>query len=167
MSETSPGRNAVVDSGPIIALSILGRLELLQMTFQRVAITPAIRDELTVFPDRPGAGELEDTPWIVVDTPNREVEPLLRHELGAGEVEVIQVARETGATPILDDRKARRIAEIAYGLEPRGTVGLLIEANRHGAIPTIAPELRRLREAGYRLSDRLVALALRAVDEEP
>jgi predicted nucleic acid-binding protein len=48
---------------------------------------------------------------------------LLRAELGLGEAEAIALATELGGRLLLDERKARRIAEIGYGLPVRGTIG--------------------------------------------
>ena len=48
----------------------------------------------------------------------------LSAELGPGEIEVLLLARDTGGTAILDDRKARQVAE-QLGVNVIGTLGLI------------------------------------------
>lgn len=73
---------------------------------------------------------------------------------------MIATARQLGARLILlDERRARRIAEHAYGLRVRGTAGLLVRAKRAGLVPLVRPLLLTLSERGYFLSERIVARA--------
>ncbi len=55
---------------------------------------------------------------------------------------------------VLDDLGARRIAR-RLGLEPIGTVGLLLAGKRAGLVPLIRPELDQMRIAGIRTSQAL------------
>lgn len=48
----------------------------------------------------------------------------LSAELGSGEIEVLLLARDTGGTAVLDDRKARQVAE-QLGVNVMGTLGLI------------------------------------------
>jgi predicted nucleic acid-binding protein len=67
------------------------------------------------------------------------VDGLLRAELGPGEAEAITLAVQRGrARLLLDERQARRVAEIVYGLSIRvehetGEVELIevLEVNKH------------------------------------
>jgi predicted nucleic acid-binding protein len=62
---------------------------------------------------------------------------------------------EVGADAILlDDRPARRVTEVA-GLNVIGTLGLLLEAKRMGLIATVRPELDKLLETSFFLSQAL------------
>ena len=75
------------------------------------------------------------------------------------------MAVEIGACAILiDDRPARRVAEAA-GLTVIGTLGLLLEGKRAGHIQTIRPELEKLLQTSFFLSQRLYDDVVRMADE--
>lgn len=57
---------------------------------------------------------------------------------------------------MLDDRKARRIAEIAYGIRVKGVAGILVSAKRRGFLGQVIPVLKSMRIAGYYLSERVL-----------
>jgi len=78
-------------------------------------------------------------------------------ELGPGESEVITLALEKQTQRVLiDERKARRIAELVYGLTVTGTGGILLRAKKEGFVDAVLPLLREMRRNGYYLSERLV-----------
>jgi predicted nucleic acid-binding protein len=94
------------------------------------------------------------------------VDSLLRAELGPGEAEAITLAVERGgARLLLDERQARRVAEIVYGLSIRGTVGTVVLAKRRGLIPAVRPLLEQMRAGGYFLASALIESACATVDE--
>ena len=66
---------------------------------------------------------------------------------------------------LLDERRARRIAEVAYGLQVRGTAGLLVLAKRSSLIPSVRTLLDAMRGNRYYLGPRLVDVACAAVGE--
>jgi predicted nucleic acid-binding protein len=53
------------------------------------------------------------------------------------------------------------------GLRFTGTLGILLRARNQGAIQTVAPYLASLREAGFRVSDRLAGMILELAGEAP
>ena len=65
----------------------------------------------------------------------------------------------------MDDLDARRTAH-RVGLEPVGTVGLLLAAKKRGLITSLGDELARLKDFGFRVSDTLAKQALREAGEE-
>lgn len=74
-------------------------------------------------------------------------------ELGAGEREAVALATEhSAALVILDDLQGQRVAQ-ERGLRCTGTVGVLVEAKARQLIPSLRPELERLRKAGIWLSE--------------
>ena len=78
----------------------------------------------------------------------------------------IALAVELGASAIIiDDRPARRLAEVA-GLNVIGTLGLLLEAKRAGHIRSIRAELDKLLETSFFLSQELYDQLLRLADEQ-
>lgn len=94
------------------------------------------------------------------------LDPLVETELGLGEAEVILLAHRSEAElALLDDHRARCIAELAYGLKVRGTAGILVTAKREGLITSVRPLLEKMRLSGYHLSHRLVEYACKQVAE--
>jgi uncharacterized protein len=158
----------VVNTSPLQYLHLLGRLDLLPALAARVLVPPAVVQELAV-----GRAKTLDLPdptrceWIAVRVPGdlKEVERFAR--LGAGEREVLALARETsGSLALLDDLAARRAAAI-LGVPVRGTLGLLLDAKAHGLIRTVEPFLGQLRSCGFRLSAETACECLRRAGEAP
>ena len=86
-------------------------------------------------------------------------------QIDRGEASAIALALENPYfTLILDDYKARRVAE-RLGLEITGTVGVIVKAKLRGIIPTIKPFLNRIRKTNFRLTDELEMLALKEAGE--
>lgn len=147
----------VSDAGPLIALARTQHLSLLERLFERVLIPEAVRDELALTSERPGAQALSKAlareNWLVV----RKVRAIIPGSpgLGPGESEAIALAGREGALLLIDDRLGRRAARSA-GLRIIGTGRVLLAAKRDGLIERVSPVLDELGDAGYRLSDALV-----------
>jgi predicted nucleic acid-binding protein len=154
----------VCNSGPLIALAMVGRLDLLQHLYQRVLIPHAVLQEVTgAGSGRVGASEIAAAAWLERIPSGPPPEPLLAQELGPGEAEVIASAYRLHAGLVLiDERRARRIAEQAYGLRVKGSAGILVSAKRAKLIPAVRPLLESMCARGYYLSPRLID---RAVEE--
>ena len=153
----------VGDSSVFIALERIGALPLLPALFGGVHIPDAVWHEL--FEARRGPG-FSPPPWLVRHTlaPSSIVPPAAVG-LDAGEAEAIQLARDLHADLLLlDEVHGRRVA-LQLGLHTTGVVGLLVTARQRGLIPAVAPLLTSLRRAGFWLSDKIVAHALRAAGE--
>jgi predicted nucleic acid-binding protein len=76
----------VCNSGPLIALSMVGRLDLLRRLYQRVIVSDAVvREVIESGAGRVGAAELQSAVWIERMTLESSPEPLLAGELGSGE----------------------------------------------------------------------------------
>jgi len=157
----------VTNSGPLIGLAAAGQLDLLGVLFGSVLVPAAVFQEVVgVGLGRPGSAELCRASWAVVTQVDPAPEPLLAEELGLGEAEAITLARQRGARLLLlDDRRARRIAEVAYGLQVMGPAGILLEAKRHAVIPAVHPVLDAMHSHGYHLSKRLLEGLLQEAGE--
>jgi predicted nucleic acid-binding protein len=159
----------ICHTAPLQYLHQLGLLNLLPRLATRVLVPPAIMDELVV--GRATGSKLPDPSalrWLQVRRPTGAPTMPLTPDVGPGELEVIALAlATTGAVAILDDPRARRMAE-KLGIRLRGTLGLLIDAQRAGLVPAVAPLLDQLQASAYRLAPatRLAVLAL-AGEEEP
>ena len=159
----------VADTGPLIALARIGRLDLLRRLYGRVVVPPAVHTELAIDSNRPGAKVLAGVfaaGWIAVETVmDASVRVELDQLLGPGEAEAIALAgREDTRFLLIDDARGRRTAR-ARGIPVVGVVGVLLVAKSRGDLAAVGPVLDRLSDAGYRLSPRLVAATLDRADE--
>lgn len=156
----------VADTGPLIALSCADAIEFLRILYARIYVPPTVARELAAGGTRVGGDLLAKHSWLEVRAPTARPEPLLCEELDVGEAEAITLAVELGRIGVLlDERRGRRIASRVYGLEVRGTLGVLTEARRRGLLPALAPVLERLVKGGVFLSPSLIDDALHAVGE--
>jgi hypothetical protein len=161
-------RPVVADAGPLIILSAIGRIDLLGDLYGSVLVPEAVFAEVTgAGLHRPGSAELAAASWAV----RTQVEPppdlLLGRDLGGGESEAITLAfRRDARLLLLDDRRARQVAELAYGLRVKGAPGILVEAKKRGLIKSVGPLLEQMRARGYFLAQPVVDRALREAGEE-
>jgi predicted nucleic acid-binding protein len=120
----------VSNSTPLIALSKIGKLELLREYFGVVHIPKEVYDEVvTRGKNLFGAMEVKNADWIKVEEVRNKiaVESLLGY-IGQGEAEAIIVAKERNTKLLLiDDSDGRQIAE-RLGLKITGTIGILLLA---------------------------------------
>jgi predicted nucleic acid-binding protein len=155
---------AVVNAGPLVALSLAGHLELLPLLFKDVLIPRAVYREVAIDGlGRAGAAALSESVWRsrAVDAP--EPDALLVAELDRGEAEVIALANASQpCLAVIDEKRGRRIASRVYGLQIKGTAGLLVEAFRRGLIQDLRSTLHDLRRDGYYLADPIIDAACRA-----
>ena len=147
----------VVDTTPLIALSLVGRLDLLKVLYDRVILPPAVRMEIEAGGELPSARpDLAAAPWIEVVPLGDPGHADLLIDLDRGEAEVIALARERRARlVILDERLGRRHAR-RLGLSVTGTLGVLLRAKELKAVATIRPIVETLRHEGIYLGKSVV-----------
>jgi hypothetical protein len=158
--------SVVVNTTPIMALSLIGKLDVLRQLYGEVTIPPAVHSEVLTGGARIGSAELTNATWIrVIPLRDPQRADLLLADLDRSEAEVIALAQETNAElVVLDERLARQHAR-RLGLRLTGTLGVLVKAKQGGLIPAVAPLVADLRRGGIWLSDALVEEALRLADE--
>ncbi|HRN37451.1 MAG TPA: DUF3368 domain-containing protein [Flavobacteriales bacterium] len=146
----------IADTSCLIVLSKIGELTLLARIYGQITTTPVIAKEY--------GEELPD--WVTVLEPaDPSKQRVLELHLDRGEASAIALAMELAAsTLILDDQKARKVAE-RLGLSYTGTIGVLIKAKRSGHLPALAPILEKIVSSGFHLSDALRTAALREAGE--
>jgi predicted nucleic acid-binding protein len=161
-----PPQKVVVNATPIIALALVGRLNLLQLLYDEVIVPPAVRDEvLAGGPGAVGAAQMRQATWIRVVALQDPQRADLLSDLDRGEAEVLSLAQEMGADlVIIDERLARRHAK-RVGLRLTGTLGVLHKAKSLGFVPAVEPLINQLLEGGIHLSDAVVAEALELAGE--
>ena len=156
----------VCNSGPLIALGILDKLDFLKSLFDEVLVPEAVQKQITQGGLKlAGLENFQRAQWIRIVTPKQN-DALLSALLDAGETAVIALARELGVGVVLiDERKARKVARDVYGLQPIGTARILIEAKKKKLLTEVAPSLEELRREGYWIHEDIVHAALREVGE--
>lgn len=170
MANFNKGR-LVSNTGPIIALMLLGKLEILRELFDEVVVPEEVHREVlqgksASFFNLMHVTLYERMDWINIQALKSPLEPALKSLLDAGEASVVQTAREMGTDYVLiDERKARKIARSVYGLNVIGTARLLVEAKKNGLIDSVGDMIDKLRDGGYWIGDSIVQRMLKEAGE--
>jgi len=90
---------------------------------------------------------------------------MLLGDLDLSEAETIVLAREVGADWVLMDEKKGRRKLAQLDLPKIGTLGILLKAKQVGLLPTVQPEIARLRRQGFSISQPVVEAVLRQAGE--
>jgi predicted nucleic acid-binding protein len=159
----------ITNSSPLIALSRIGRLDLLHKLYGEVTVPRAVAQEVIRNGiGQPGAEEVSRADWITTaQVENQQFLGTLERDLGKGEAEAIALALGLKADLlILDDLLARQVAEV-LGLNVVGTVGVLLEARQKGVLGEVKRCLDDLIDlAGFRVSSELYLRVLQEAGEE-
>ncbi len=139
-------------------------LDLLPKLYGQIAIPPAVTAELergrSLGVSLPKPAEL---PWLLPMEPVPIVAVI--PNLGAGEREVISLAKSApDALAILDDALARAYAK-RLGVTFTGTLGVLLKAKQLGMIESLTLLLDRLDKLGFRLDVDTRQAALKLAEE--
>ena len=146
----------ISDTSCFIILTNIGELDLLHQVYGQITTTIDIAAEFG-----------EKLPeWVEIkDVKDKFRQQLLEMQIDKGESSAITLALETpDCTLILDDYKARRIAE-QLRLSYTGTIGVIIKAKLMGIIPSIKPTLDRIRQTDFRISEAIEIQALKEANE--
>lgn len=123
----------VSNTSPIIFLTKINRLELVNKLYGPTIILPqSVYNEL-LFRDLPGTPFIKNNPPYFSIMPSKKTFPGLDF-LGKGERECIEIGKTQAADLILmDDKMGRGMAQ-ALNLRVKGTAGILLEAQHKGLI---------------------------------
>jgi hypothetical protein len=147
---------AVVNTGPILALSLLGVIDLLRKFYQPVYIASAVEQEIRYGGQgAPGYKEVTESDWLAKCHLENPLPPLLSMELDPGEAETIALALEKRVGRVLIDESIGRQMATYLGLRPTGTVGILLRAKKREYIPEVRPLLDNLMKRGFWLKQDL------------
>lgn len=158
----------VADAGPLIHLSLIGRIDLLPAIYGRILIPDLVYQEVvTAGEGMAGSSETANAEWIGVVPHDSEADlfRLLRGQLDPGEAAALWLAVVRRAQWVLSDDRQARLAAERLGIGVRGTLGILAEAKRRGLVTAVAPLLRDLQTKGVWLSEELMARILRELEE--
>lgn len=158
----------VSNATPLIGLVDIGRLKLLNTLFDEIYIPKAVYHEVTVKARE--EGNLHDqvvrAEWInTVDVMNRVAVTSMTNGLDIGEVETIILAQEMDADLVIMDERQGRYKLAEMEMSRIGTLGVLLKAKQMGLINEVKPELDKLRQMRFRMSDLLYSSILNEANE--
>lgn len=135
--------NIVSNASPLIALSAIGKADLLAEVFSTVLVPPAVQREVQAgnqsLPRKAAIMHALKSKWVeFVPAPINPMVRVLRDRLGAGEAEAIALAMERKLPVLIDDLPARKSAA-DLNLDVTGTLGVLARAKLNGAIREVKP----------------------------
>lgn len=146
----------VADTSPLNYLIQVHCEHILPALYERVFVPTAVVDEL----DHPLAVASVRTwlthvpPWLVVRDVASVPDPRLA-KLDPGERQAIQLAKQEHADLLLMDEKVGVRVAREQGLAVTGTVGVLLQAARHGLVD-VERALTDLQATDFRCSRRVV-----------
>jgi len=161
----------VSDSSPLVILAKLHQFDSLQRLFKKIYVTREVFQEVAVVgAGLPGSTEVRTATWIEMkEVKQPELMQLVmgKHNLGAGEVSSILLAKEVGADRLLlDDYKARRVAG-EQSIRVLGTIGLLEAFYARGYLTDLSHTFRQLIAEKAYIDERLLSHRLRALGLDP
>jgi predicted nucleic acid-binding protein len=155
----------VTDSSPLVALAIVGQLELLDKIFAHVLIPETVYREATE-EGKPGAAEI--AAWgsdKVNKVKDQNTVDAFMTSLDPGESEAMALYEEQKADYLLIDEKKGRKTALVKGMNVIGSIGVLLRAKQDGLISSVKPFVEQLRNSTVYFSDSLLDLALSRAGE--
>jgi len=138
---------AIVDTSVLIALEKINTIDVLCKIYSSIILPEAVISEF---------GPPPIDCYSVKKVKSPMVRLLVRDlNLGKGEAESIALASDQGIPIILDDLKARKVAE-TLGLIVTGTIGVLLKAENLTLIKSAYDKTIELRNKGFYVSDKLL-----------
>ena len=149
---------------PFIALSAIGRLDLLPALFGRIHVVQAVVRECAA-----GGSikvpAIESLSLISVQPVTFGDPELMLTQLDEGEKWTLHAARQAGAELLLiDERIGRNFAE-RMGLKVTGTLGILLKAHQQGFITSFSRTALDMREHGMFFHPDLIARLAESIGE--
>ncbi len=144
------------DTSCLILFKKIGQIELLHLAYDKITITPQVRDEYKAM-----------IPMWVKIQPVSNQQKIAEYNtiVDIGEASVIALAQEVRSPLLLmDDKRGRKLAEL-LNIELTGTLGTLLKAKKKGIIKSVRPLLHDLKEINFRMSDKLEQYILKRAGE--
>lgn len=128
------------DSSALVALSIMGRLDLLEIVFDKIYVPQAVYDEIAVS-SKPEGAKLKK--FLKDKIVNTEL-GISKIGLGLGELEAISLYKTMNAKFLLiDDKRAKKFAELNE-VNVIGSIGVVLLAKELGKVQSIRTDLEKL-----------------------
>ncbi len=155
----------ISNTTPIIALSSIDKLNLLNDLYGEIVIPETVKREIEAG-GRVQVPDLEVIEWIKVVDDIKDIKEKLLLGLDDGEKQTILVALAVGPNSIalIDERKGRKVAT-TLGLKIKGTLGILADAKREGLIDSFKKFAYKLIENNLYYSLKLIETISGEVDQ--
>ena len=135
------------DTSVLISLEKINLLQILCKIYKEIVLPEAVINEF---------GNINLECHSIKKVEGSLVNLLVKElNLGKGESEAIALAYEEGLKILIDDLKARKIAE-DLGLNITGTIGVLLKAEKLGLIESALEKAKELKKKGFYVSDDLL-----------
>ena len=158
----------VADAGPLIALAVADVLPLVLKQFE-LCVPQAVWNECVADPYAPGVknileGSHQKGFLMIPENAIKALDSVYAMGLGSGEVAVLSYAHQHKHVALVDERRARRIAQ-QLGVSVVGSGAVLVALRKSDAITSIRPMLVAWYQHGYFLSPALQKQLLAAAGE--
>jgi len=155
-------KGIISNTGPLIALGSIGRIDILRHLFENVIVPEAVDGEMKAGGTHfTGLADYQRCTWIQVQALEDPLDPLLTNTLDIGEASVIYLARRLQVNLVLmDEKKGRKIARDIYNLQTIGTMRILLEGKRSGLITSVRASINEIKASGYWFHDHIVQRTL-------
>ncbi len=156
----------IVNASPLILLSKVDHLDLLQVEADELIVPDKVIDEIRAYGGTDSTVQkVQKAAWLKVVPTTTIPATIASWNLGDGESSVLAFAvGEVDVEVVLDDLQARRRAA-GLGLTVRGTVGIVLLARQNSVIPAARPVIENLRRSGMYLTDEFARRMLALVGE--
>ncbi|MEW6378267.1 MAG: DUF3368 domain-containing protein [bacterium] len=156
----------IVNTSPLFYLHRLGCLNVLEKLYGEIIVPAAVLAELEAGGRTGGdVPHVAEYTWMQMRRATIPAFIKMIPDLGQGEAEILALGcEESEPLLIIDDALARRIAKL-QAFKITGTGGVLLKAKQKGYIGELRPILEHLKEAGFYLSDKLIAETLKISGE--
>ncbi len=162
----------IADAGPLIALSVANVLTHTIDLYKTLWVPQAVIDECVMDVHAPGAAAIMRAIRIkgakgihaIAQTDITPLDPAYALGLGSGEAAVISYAAQHQHIALVDDRKARKIAQ-RLQVRTVGSGSILLALKLSGQIEKIAPALKAWQVHGYFVAPGVLNELLRRAGE--
>lgn len=153
----------IADATPLIHLSRINKLQLLEKVFTKVIIPDAVYKEVVIKGREKrivNAEIIAKQSWIIrKEVAQREEVKELRKiaNIGAGEAEAIILAKNEGASILIDDKMGVNIAQ-SFGIETYWTTSVILKAVAEKKLEKNEAKqiIEELIKTGYRLKPEVL-----------
>lgn len=158
----------VADAGPLIALAVANVLPLAVKQFE-FCVPQAVLDECLADAYAPGVQAIfkvscKSNFSLIAASLIKPLDSAHSLGLGSGEVAVLSYAKHHTLTALIDERRARRVAQ-QVGVAVVGSGAVLVALKNAGLLTSISQALKAWQDHGYFLSPLVQQQLLSAAQE--
>ena len=158
---------AVINSSPVISLSLVKQLELLFKIYDEIFIPKSVYHEVVIEgTGKVGSDNLETiSRFTVLEPDNKTLKDTIMLELDEGEADVIAIAKENNINYVIIDEFAGRQYASLLNLKVTGSLGILLVGKKLGLIKEIKPLMDIMINSNRYISQELYQAVLKYAEE--